>query len=98
VQQSYEISTITGVEVTAIQLEMVAFPNPTTDYLNLQIENFDTEDLSYQLYDIKGVLKRNHQLTRGSTTIDIENLPEAVYFLKVSSDQKVIKSFKVIKN
>jgi len=98
VQQPYSISTITGVEILGIDLGLVAYPNPTTDYLSLQINHYDNEDLSYQLYDIQGGLKRSSQLTSGSTIINMENLPEAVYILKVSGDQKVIKSFKIIKN
>jgi len=39
VQQNYEISTITGIEITEINLELVAYPNPTNNDLTLNIGN-----------------------------------------------------------
>ena len=49
VQQPYEISTSVGIEVTAINLELVAYPNPTNNALTLNIGNYSNEKLTYQL-------------------------------------------------
>jgi hypothetical protein len=54
-QQPFEISIITGIEdAREIDLNVDAFPNPTSDYLNLDIENHDNTNLSYQLFDMQG--------------------------------------------
>ena len=100
VQQPYEISVISGIEQAKdINLICTAYPNPTTDYLTLKVENYDNENLSYQLFDISGKLLENKELTGNETTIGMANLVSATYFLKVvhASSQQEIKTFKIIK-
>jgi hypothetical protein len=38
-QQAYEISYVVGVEEQQISLNMLVYPNPTTDYLTLAVGN-----------------------------------------------------------
>jgi len=62
VQQPYEIWVETTIEeAKGINLLVTAYPNPTTDYLTLRIDEFDISDLSYQLYDMQGKLLRNEK-------------------------------------
>jgi len=96
VQQPYEIYVTTSVNQTAINLEMIVYPNPTTNYLNLKVE--DNVNLSYQLYDLQGKVIENKKVTADNTTIKMEALPKATYFLKVTDNNKTVKTFKVIKN
>ena len=101
VQQPYEISVTVGLEELGINLDLSAYPNPTTDYLILQIDASTTlinEPLSYELYDIFGKLIERNQIAASRTTIDMAQLARATYFLKVIQDNKEVKTFKVIKN
>jgi len=98
VQQPFEISTISGIDVRNINLELSVFPNPTVDYLSLKVENSELSTFNFQLYDIQGKLVMSKQLSSKSTTIDMKNLPTSTYLLKVTDDQKWIKTFKIIKN
>ncbi len=96
VQQPYEISTTIGINETSISLEMSVYPNPTTNYLTLKVEK--TDNLSYQLYDMQGKLIKNIIISSKTTNISMENLPSAIYFLKISKSNKLVKTFKIIKN
>lgn len=99
VQQPYEISVVTSInEASNISLNLTAFPNPTTDFLTLKIADTKIESLSYQLYDVAGKLLEEKKITSNEVSISMLNLPNAAYFLKVSSNNKEIKSFKIIKN
>jgi len=98
-QQPYEISVITGIEeAKGIDLNVSAFPNPTTDVLNLEIGNYDNTNLSYQLFDMQGRMVVSKKITGDHTSIGTGNLVSATYFLRVLEDNKEIKSFKIIKN
>jgi len=97
VQQPYEISITTGLLETDINLNLTAYPNPTTNYLMLQIDNYD-KALSYQLYDISGKLIESNTVVANSTTITMEALPTATYLLKVTQNNTLVKTFKIIKN
>jgi hypothetical protein len=96
VQQPYEISTTVGINETAINLALSVYPNPTTNYLTLKVE--DNSNLSYQLYDLQGKVIENKKVVANSTIVKMEGLPKAIYFLNVTKNNKSVKTFKIIKN
>jgi len=98
VQQPYEISTVQGIENNSINLELKAYPNPTTNYLTLSVGNMELSTLNFQLYDIGGKLIESRKIESSTETIGMENLPSATYFLKVTKKNNELKTFKVIKN
>jgi hypothetical protein len=99
VQQPYEISVVTGLkEAKGINLICSAYPNPTTDYLTLSIDEFDFSNLSYQLYDINGKLLQSERISGNQTSIVMSSLVPAAYFVKIIQGNKEVKTFKIIKN
>jgi hypothetical protein len=102
VQQAYEISVVTGLEeVNGIKLNITASPNPTTDFITLIVDASTTlsiQSMSYQLSGISGKLLENKKLTNNETSIDMKNLVPSIYFLKVTSNNKEVITFKIIKN
>lgn len=99
VQQPYEISVISGIyETKGINIECTAYPNPTNDFLTLKIDDFENENLFYQLFDIKGNLIEMKKIKDNETNIKVEMLVPASYFLKILKKNKEIKTFKIIKN
>ncbi|NTW25711.1 MAG: T9SS type A sorting domain-containing protein [Lentimicrobium sp.] len=99
VQQPFEISVITAIEQTEdISLVIEAFPNPTNSILLLKISGNRTEPMSYQLFDLFGKLLQCERIAGTATPIDMSNLAKASYLLRVISDKKEIKIFKIIKN
>ena len=98
VQQPYEISTVSGIENNSINLELSAYPNPTTNYLTLRVNDVLISTLSFQLYDISGKLIESRKIISSTETIGMENLPSATYFLKVANINKEVKTFKIVKN
>ena len=98
VQQAYEISTPVGIEVTEINLELVAYPNPTNSLLTLNIGNYNNEKLTYQLYDMQGMLLDSKQVINSSTTINAQKLSVGTYLLNVLDNNSLIKTFRIIRN
>jgi hypothetical protein len=98
VQQPFEISVVTGIEDKLIVLICSVYPNPITDFLTLKIDNYEVEDLSYWLYDFRGNLLKKNKVDGNETQIAFQNLASGTYFLKVTSDNNVLKTFKIIKN
>jgi hypothetical protein len=99
VQQSFEISVVSGIEEARdIDLFFSAYPNPATDYLILRTDNFEVSNLSYQLYDNNGKLLEREILSGNETIIDMNNFVPATYFLKVTGNNKEVKTFKIIKD
>lgn len=97
VQQPFEIQTILGQENTNINLEMMVYPNPTSNFLTLKIADLESSNLTFQLFDLQGRLIKNKKIFTNSNIILMENLATSTYFLKIKDNQKIIKTFKIIK-
>lgn len=98
VLQSYAISIETAIEKTkGINLSVTAFPNPTTDFLTLEIKEFELSNLYVQLYDMNGKLLQSQKITDSQTIIAMGELIPAAYFVKVVQNNKEVKTFKIIK-
>lgn len=99
VQQPYEISVVVGIEQARdINLICTVYPNPATDLLTLEVEIPDNANLSFQLYDMLGKLLISKKLIDIKTTISMAHLAPTTYFLRVTNNQEIVKTFKIIKN
>lgn len=102
VQQPYEISIVTEIKETSISLiNISAYPNPATDYLQLKVDasiTLSIQEMQYQLFDMQGKLLQSEKLTGNKTQINISKYIPATYFVRVISSNKSIKEFKIIKN
>ena len=97
VQQAFEIFSV-GSNETALNISLIAFPNPTADNLTLQISNYNREKLSYQLFDLKGKQLSKGNITTHLTQIDLSNFPSATYLVNVvNNENKQLQSYKIIK-
>ncbi|NMC99031.1 MAG: T9SS type A sorting domain-containing protein [Bacteroidales bacterium] len=97
IQQPFEILVITEIEnLKGITLSMSVYSNPTTDYLILNVDNFELSNLTYQLFDINGSVIQSGYVS-SKTNIAMSNFASSTYFIKVLQNGKEIKSFKIIK-
>jgi len=98
VQQAYEISVVTAFQHSVgINLSVMAYPNPTSDNLILEVSDFQRALFTFYLYDLNGKLLQSEKITGNQTSIVMNNLVPAPYFVKVTRDNKELKTFKVIK-
>lgn len=98
VQQPFEISVVTGIDdAKVISLEFVVYPNPTTDFIKLKTGDYDVENVKYVLYNIGGQILESNQIQSNETNISMQAYKPSTYFLKVVDNNKVIKTFKIIK-
>lgn len=99
VQQPYEIMIITGADnINTANIQLLAYPNPTTDNLTIKVNSTEQQNLIFELYDINGKLLDTKTIKDQETQIDMKTYPPASYLLKINSEQKEIKVFKIIKN
>ncbi|MCR4965925.1 MAG: T9SS type A sorting domain-containing protein [Bacteroidales bacterium] len=100
VQQPYEIQTVGISDYPGITLEAVLYPNPTTQYVQLRITNFDMPvgGLTAQLYDNGGKLLQVFTVTDFETRMDLSSYATSTYQLRVMEGNTLLKTFKVVKN
>ena len=96
-QSAYEISTVTGIEEKNINLSASVYPNPSTGFLILNVEDNKIENYTYQIIDIQGKIIISNKLEKNQTNISIAELTNASYYINVLNNNKPIKQFKIIK-
>jgi hypothetical protein len=101
VQQPYEITEITtGINepTNTSSFSAVAFPNPTSGTVELQISSSTGSDqFTYELFDINGNSIKQGSITGNTARINMASLSGGTYFLRVVSSDKAVKTFRIIK-
>ena len=99
VQQGFELFLITGLEdEDSFGLAATVFPNPTSNYLSVQIKNYSPDTaMEIFLFDAKGQQVHRQQVVDVQTQLHLEHLSPALYFLKLIQGNKLVKVVKVIK-
>ena len=96
-QHAFEIITLsTSKFATAFGLKV--FPNPVTQNLKLNIENYNNETLFAELFDTAGRSILKQKINANTTSFDVSNLRSASYILSVSKNGQQLKTYKIIKN
>lgn len=98
VQQPFEILTLSGEDYNNISLNMAVYPNPTTSFLTLKIEDLVMDNVSYTLYDLNGKLMQESAISNAETSIDMQSFASGIYIFIVMKGSQLVKSFKIIKN
>ena len=84
-----------GVEDHAPNYEVIIFPNPTEDVLNIRTSTF--ENVTYTLFDAQGKLVMQNILTAAQTPIQVSQLAPGSYSLTLNNETQNLKTFKLIK-
>ena len=94
-QQPYDILNLTTVE-TGINISI--YPNPTKDFILLNVQDASTQNMTYILYDVLGKVIESKELSGNQTSISMVSLANDIYFIKVLENNTELKFFKIIKN
>lgn len=92
-----------NVEDHAPEYEVLIFPNPTQDVLNIRTSHF--EHVTYTLYDAQGKLVLQDQLSGEQTLIQVSQIAPGAYSLELNFEEQNVgsldstkrKTFKLIK-
>ncbi|MNK19570.1 hypothetical protein D3C87_377920 [compost metagenome] len=76
---------------------IVAFPNPTTNYVSLTTGGEDYKGFKYELFDSNGKKVLSEKAKATQQDVSLSKLPAAVYFLKVSKNDIEQQTIKLIK-
>lgn len=85
-QPSYSLSTIK--ENINSEFEILAYPNPTSDFLNLEIKTDNKSyDIELEIIDISGKVVLNQKIKESISKINLSNFSKGTYLLKVFSKE-----------
>lgn len=90
-----ELSIITSTTETLIDVESIqAYPNPTSETLNINFKLTDDADVKVEMYDITGNLVRSSELgrvtsTSSSTSLNVIDLTSGMYFVRIEAGNNI---------
>lgn len=97
VQQALEIFVVSIFDV--IQSEVISvFPNPTSQEVNIKIENANGKGMIVQFYDANGKLLMKETITQNHHKLGLENFPKGMYILEITQNQSTLINYKIIKS
>ena len=98
VQQPFEINHYTGIKDQLYEINALVFPNPVSDVLKIQVNDPGHEVLSYELIDVSGKSIVKNRMSGTLTELNISDMPDGIYFLKISTAENKMKTFKLVIN
>jgi hypothetical protein len=90
------VTTCKGTEVDAVngEYEVNLFPNPVTDYLNVNVNKNELSEIT--LYDITSRILSTFSFYN-YTSIDMRFFPKGVYIFEIINENGIIKKGRIIK-
>ena len=91
----YSYSDVVAVKLNSIINEINIFPNPVIEVVNFEFETVNTSKVHFQILDIMGkiLIDESKETGKGNVTsqIEIKELPEGIYYLKVFTSDSIYK-------
>ena len=69
--------------------EITLFPNPTSDYLNINLSELNGS-ISIQLYSMNGALMLSENLKYRTEIIDVSNYEPGLYLLRINQNEEQV--------
>ena len=85
-------------EITGLGFRISAYPNPVSKFVKLDIGAPQIKGFSYALFNAEGQLLRQEEVNERITTIPMDAYTHSSYLLRVVSEGKEVKVFRVVKN
>lgn len=85
----------TGIEETLSKANVTLFPNPVSENLNIQFENYKYEVIEMDIIDITGKVIQHQQLMQKNNTVNLNNIAEGIYLVKLQNGN-ISESYKIM--
>lgn len=84
----------TGIESNSIDTDIKVYPNPASDWIEIQSNT--EKELMISIVDLSGKVLFNSKLS-GSSKIDLTSFQRGFYILKINQPEKLLETRKIIK-
>lgn len=97
--QQIEIESTSSLNESQYDLDFNLYPNPASDHIIVESSAVnDFENVNYSIYDNEGKEVINGLFSSTTTLVNISELPKSTYYLKVTVENQIIETFKIVKN
>lgn len=86
-----------GINKQQESLQILVYPNPANDYINIQLPPVELQNKELEISDITGKLLKKQNLNQAVECINLSDLTQGMYFLTIKRDNHILKILKIIK-
>ena len=97
VQQAFEISVVTSTDEELLALNPIVFPNPSRGRIYLKLNQNYHQSYQYRLLDLQGKVLEQARLAENINSIDLTSYAAQVFFISIYHQERMLKTFKIIK-
>lgn len=93
--ESFSVGITTGINDHDAAITLNIYPNPTNGIVNIDVALNTSSNVNVDVYNMVGervVEIREHDLVNKTLQLDMTDLPEAAYFIKVSAAGQVVNT------
>jgi hypothetical protein len=95
--KSFRIGTLSTTDVNGLSAVYI-YPNPTSTVLNVVVENKSNTPESYTILNTSGQILQSKKIkTKEDLQINVSNISQGIYFLKLSKNQSETNTIRFIK-
>ena len=95
-QGTYIITNI--YENPLLEFTIIAFPNPTSDFISLKVESTKVESMQYTITDLSSRVLQIGKVLYETKQINFSNYAVGTYLISITQNNQLLKSFQIIKN
>ncbi len=77
----------TGVNELLSQANISLYPNPVSDLLSIDFQQYTKEVVQLSIIDLTGKLVHNSTLSQQNNSISVDQLPQGVYFVNLRNGE-----------
>ncbi len=88
---------ITSLDDFCEDIKMLAYPNPTNDFISLSVENLEIKNMQYIITDLTGKILASEKITSSLQTINFSKYAVGTYIVSITQNNQLLKSFQIIK-
>ncbi|MFI5218924.1 MAG: T9SS type A sorting domain-containing protein [Bacteroidia bacterium] len=82
------LTDITGINEHNPQTEIIIYPNPAGEELNVQCSMFNVQEKEIKIYDVMGKEVLKSEINFQSSTFNIQSLKSGMYFIEINGVRK----------
>ncbi len=76
---------VAGVEENTKESQLNIYPNPTADYITVNIDNKDNSPMTMNIYNTIGKLVKQVAITQNQQKVNVQDLNNGIYIVEISS-------------
>jgi len=94
---AYENQSISAISSIDMMNNTIAYPNPTTDFVYFTFAENQQSIKTVSIYNMQGQIVKTGRVNKQNSKISLKSLPAGLYFYRITENNKLLQTGKIVK-